>query len=115
MTAQVAVMNTLGIALASDSAVTTSGGQDADKIYSSSDKLFQLSEVAPVAIMKSGDSDFLDIPWETVIKVYRDQLGSKTFAKLSEYADDFFDFLGADHRRFVERCVERFLETVERN
>ncbi|MDD9821404.1 MAG: hypothetical protein OXU98_00710 [Gammaproteobacteria bacterium] len=92
MTAESAVMNKLGVALAADSAVTVSN-RDADKVYSSSDKLFQLSDTAPVAIMKSGNADFLGMPWEVLIKVYRKQLGKKTFPRLSDYATDFFRFV----------------------
>ncbi len=68
MTAEVCVMNRLGIALASDSAVTI--GQE-DKIYTSADKLFLLAENAPVGAMIYGGADFLDVPWETIIKTYR--------------------------------------------
>ena len=119
MTAQIAVMNNLGIALASDSAVTVETDQEADKIYSSDDKLFQLSNVAPVAIMTSGNADFLGMPWETVIKVYRDQLGEKTFPKLSDYADSFFRFVRtaemfpkSSQDEFVKRLVKRLLHSI---
>lgn len=40
MTAQVAVLNTIGVALAADSAVTLGA---ASKVYTSADKLFQLT------------------------------------------------------------------------
>lgn len=110
MTAQVAVMNTLGIALATDSAVTASTGEDTDKIYSSSDKLFQLSEVAPVGIMINGTADLLDMPWETVIKVYRKKLGSKKFLHLSDYANDFFRFV----RRFVRINSKIFSQSSQK-
>ena len=46
MTAEVAIMNTQGIALAADSAVTLSIG----KTYNSADKLFALSKDHPVGM-----------------------------------------------------------------
>ncbi len=52
MTAEIGVMNRLGVALAADSAVTIGG--DARKVYSSADKLFQLSLGAPVGVMVYG-------------------------------------------------------------
>ena len=108
MTAESAVMNKLGVALAADSAVTVSN-RDADKVYSSSDKLFQLSDTAPVAIMKSGNADFLGMPWEVLIKVYRKQLGNKTFPRLSDYATDFFRFVS----KFVRTNSTIFPQSVQ--
>jgi len=52
MTAEIAIMNRIGVAIAADRAVTLGGGEG--KIYTSSDKLFQLSTVAPVGIMIYG-------------------------------------------------------------
>ena len=66
MTAEFAVMNKPGVALAADSAVTVSGG-DADKIHFSSDTFLQLSDTAPAAIMVSGSADFLGVPWEVFL------------------------------------------------
>lgn len=91
MTAEVAVLNNNGIALAADSAVTI--GQEEGKIYTSADKLFQLSECAPVGIMVYGSASFLGIPWETIIKCYRAELGGGTFPKLFDYSKDFISFL----------------------
>jgi len=79
MTAEVAVLNSNGIALAADSAVTI--GHEEGKIYTSADKLFQLSECAPVGIMVYGSASFLGVPWETIIKSYRTELGGRTFSK----------------------------------
>ena len=90
MTAEVGVLNRLGVALAADSAVTLG---PAGKIYTSADKLFQLSENAPVGIMVYGSADLLEVPWETIIKIYRRQLGNTVFDKLKNYADDFLNFI----------------------
>lgn len=123
MTAESAVMNKLGVALAADSAVSVSS-RGADKTYSSSDKLFQLSDAAPVAIMKSGNADFLGMPWEVLIKAYRKQLGDTTFPRLSDYATDFFRFVSKFVRAnatvfprsvqdaWVEIFVENWLENI---
>jgi len=35
----------------------------------------------------------LGIPWETIVKMYRECLGTKEFAQLSEYSADFFKYL----------------------
>lgn len=91
MTAEIGVMNRLGVALAADSAVTIGG--EARKVYSSADKLFQLSTVAPVGVMVYGSANFLNRPWETIVKSVRRELASTTFATLQEYADFFIGYL----------------------
>lgn len=91
MTAEVAVLNSNGIALAADSAVTI--GHEEGKIYTSADKLFQLSECAPVGIMVYGSATFLGVPWETIIKSYRAKLGERTFRKLVDYSKNFISFM----------------------
>jgi hypothetical protein len=91
MTAEVAVLNSNGVALAADSAVTI--GHAEGKIYTSADKLFQLSECAPVSIMVYGSASFLGVPWETIIKCYRTTMKEKAFPKLVDYSKHFISFL----------------------
>jgi len=91
MTAEIGVMNRIGVALAADSAVTIGG--EARKVYSSADKLFQLSSVAPVGVMVYGSANFLNRPWETIVKSVRRELGSTTYPSLQGYADHFLDYL----------------------
>lgn len=89
MTAEVVVINSNGIAMAADSAVTI-GEQ---KIYNSAVKLFALSKTEPVGIMIYGSADLSSTPWEIIIKQYRKSLGCKVFDTLEEYAINFIDFL----------------------
>lgn len=78
--------------MAADSAVTIEINGDR-KIYQSANKIFSLSKKHPVGIMIHGNSKFMDIQWETVIKLYRSQLGSNHFPTVEDYAKDFFKFL----------------------
>ena len=89
MTAEVAIANTQGVALAADSAVTI-GEQ---KIYNSACKVFSLSKVEPVGIMIYGAASLMDIPWETLIKIYREELADKAFETIEEYGQDFLKFV----------------------
>ncbi|MDE0478683.1 MAG: hypothetical protein OXI13_03545 [Gammaproteobacteria bacterium] len=94
MTAEVCVMNRLGIALAADSAVTLpSRGDNENKIYTSVDKMFNLSIEAPVGVMIFGNASYLELMWETIVKEYRRRLGARRYDFLREYADDFLKFL----------------------
>jgi hypothetical protein len=94
MTAEVCILNRVGVALAADSAVAI--GVDAHKIFTSADKLFQLSRVEPVGIMVYGNAVFADLPWETIIKEYRSSLGTKAFRRLGEYSHDFLKFISSN-------------------
>lgn len=107
MTAEVGIMNRLGVALAADSAVT----HGKDKIYTSADKLFQLTEEAPVGIMIYGNANFLGIPWETIIKIYRKQLGNQSFPKLEGYVEHFTNFLKSNRKLFPASAQKRFVES----
>ena len=85
MTAEIAIANQSAVALAADSAVTV-GSQ---KIYNGAIKLFALSKVEPVGVMIYGNANLMNMPWETIIKEYRKELGSRSFPKIVDYRDDF--------------------------
>ncbi len=95
MTAQIAVLNRVAIALAPDSAVTMQVRGE-DKVFTSANKLFTLSDVQPVGIMIYGSAEILGIPWETMIKLFRKGLGNESFATLREYGESFVHFLNGN-------------------
>lgn len=88
MTAEIAIINKLAVALASDSAGTVG-----KKIHKSVNKLFMLSKYAPVGIMIYEGLEFMGIPWETIIKTYRENLGKTKFSSLIDYVNDFLKFI----------------------
>lgn len=114
MTAQVAILNKEAVALASDSAVTLtqSNGDEENKqkIFTSANKLFALSKYEPVGIMVYGDAEFMDVPMETVIKTYREQLGRTSFGTLAEYGSNFIAFLDNGNSMFPQTVQDRFAE-----
>lgn len=94
MTAEIAILNTHGIALAADSAVTFQNSNSKEKkIYNSSDKVFSLSKFYPIGIMIFGNASFLGLPWEIIIKNYRSYLWKRKFDTLNEYALNFLKYL----------------------
>ena len=97
MTAEVAIMNKLGMALAADSAIT-SGRDGVQKVYNSANKLYSLSSVHPVGMMVYGAASFMEVPWDVIIKSYREYLGDRKFTDLTFYLEDFLDFLRQDPR-----------------
>ena len=111
MTAEIAVLNTSGVALAADSAVTIG----AEKTYNSALKLFALSKTEPVGVMVYGSSSLVGVPWETIIKVFRKELGSKSYDTLRGYSESFMNFLGANTEMFPSESQEMWLERNVRN
>lgn len=103
MTAEVAVMNKLGVALAADSAVTA-GTVDKPKIYNSVNKLFALSKYEPVGVMVYGFAELMAVPWESILKTYRAELGKRNFDTLGEYAAHFVGFLDQPNVLFGEKA-----------
>jgi hypothetical protein len=101
MTAEIAVMNKEAIALAADSAVTLREEQG-QKIFTSTNKIFTLSKYQPVGAMIYGNASFMEVPWETIVKIYRGRLGKRKFDSLKEYADDFIGFLSGKSQFFPE-------------
>lgn len=92
MTAEVAVLNKLGVALAADSTVTITTASG-DKTYNTTNKLFTLSKFHPVGIMIFNGTEFNGIPFELIIKEFRDSLGNRSKRTLNDYANAFVRFL----------------------
>ncbi len=97
MTAIVGILNRHAIAIAADSAETIGRGV---KIYNKANKIFALSKYHPVGIAIYSNANFNScIPWETVIKMYRNKLGKKSFATVKEYEKDFYQYIESYYRQ----------------
>jgi len=111
MTSEVVVMNRLGIALASDSAATVYSGGRAKVFHA--DKLFMLSQRHPVGVMIYNNSSLLGVPWETILKMFRRELGTRELDTLEEYAARLIKYLENNKDFFPEEVQKRYyLELV---
>ncbi|MES2905293.1 MAG: hypothetical protein V4696_14000 [Pseudomonadota bacterium] len=115
MTSEVVVMNSLGVALASDSAATVNNGEGG-KVFNTADKLFMLSKRHPVGVMVYENAAILGVPWETIIKMFRRQLDAKPFANLEDYGRALVEYLDNNEQLFPPALQDRFylrsLETL---
>ena len=98
-------MNRMGVALAADSAVTADVG-DSRKIRDSALKLFMLSKYRPVGVMVYNNSLLLGMPWETIIKLFREDLDRKRYDSVSEYAQALIEYVEQNMRRFFPDDVQ---------
>ena len=112
MTSEVCLMNRKTVAMASDSAVTISGPGFL-KTYQSEDKLFPLVDGAPVGVMIYNNAEIMSTPWETVISLYRDQMGGRTLDTVDAYGADFMEFLSGNPDLFsAEHQDTEFFKTI---
>lgn len=109
MTAVVGILNKQAVAIAADSAVTI-GGNGGRKIFNKANKVFTLSKRHPVGIMIYNSASFMGTPWETIIKIYRKQLGAVSFATLAEYEGDFIEFLRTNNFYTDENTQKHYFE-----
>ncbi len=115
MTSEVVVMNCAAVALAADSAATVSSG-GGNKIFNSADKLFMLSKHHPVGVMVYSKSSLLGVPWETILKLFRRQLGTTAFPRLQDYSKALLTFLAEGRtlfpREVQDRCYQKLVEAT---
>ena len=121
MTAIIGVMNKHAVAIAADSAVTLGGGR---KVLNSANKLFSLSKHHPVAVAIYGNAELVGTPWEIIIKEYRKKLKDKSLSHVSDYVDDFFDFIRHkqyycfdpnDALNYLKQYIIGFCKDLQRN
>ena len=93
MTAIVGVLNRQGVAFAADSAATHS---KTHKITNHANKIFSLSKYRPVGLAIYNTLSFMGVPWETLIKDYRQKIGDTSFASMDGYIDSFWSYLKTD-------------------
>ena len=92
MTAEIAIINRGAVTLAADSVMTVSvGGRR--KVYTSADKIFEISENDPIGLMIYNNLEFMGSPLDVLIKQFRSKLGEKRFASVDECAESFFSYI----------------------
>jgi hypothetical protein len=118
MTAEVAILNKIGVALAADSIVTITTA-NGDKTYNTANKLFALSKYHPIGILIWNSTDFSTIPLEVIIKEFRTQLGRKSYATVADYSNAFMRYLktrapisAADQKETFRRIMHDFCLAV---
>jgi hypothetical protein len=78
-----------------------------------SETFFPIAPDVPVAIVAFGADDMMGVPWESIVRMYARQLGTRTYATLEEYATSFFSFIEGSNAlcpprlqaERVRRCV----------
>jgi hypothetical protein len=118
MTAEVALLNKSAIALAADSATTVTywdKNEPKTRYFKGANKVFNLSRAHPVGVMTFASANLNGVPWEIIIKSYREHLDRNSHDRLSEYATDFFNFLTTNTLLFPPTVQEQqFIALADR-
>lgn len=100
MTAIVGILNRRGLAFAADSAATHRS-RSGYKISNYANKIFSLSNYHPVGVALYNNLDFMGVPWDSIIKQFRNSQKDKHYDTVQGYVKPFFTFLKS-------YCVNRF-------
>lgn len=92
MTAIVGILNRRGLAFAADSAATHKSASGY-KISNNANKIFSLSKYHPVGVALYNNLDFMGVPWDSIIKQFRNSQKDKHYDTLHGYVAPFFTFL----------------------
>jgi hypothetical protein len=99
-------MNQHALVLAADSATTVrfwNKGKREVRYFKGANKLFQLSNHHPVGLMIYGTATLHEIPWELIVKEFRDSIGADSSDKLPGYTQKFCDFVKSHTGMFPRR------------
>lgn len=103
MTSEIAILNRNAVALAADSAITLTRWVESErreKYLKSANKLFHISRVHPIGLMIHQAANICGVPWEVVIKAYRDSLGFRSFPTVKAYPPHLFAYIQGHQQLF---------------
>lgn len=107
----IGILNREAVAVAADSAATFGKSY---KTNFTSNKIFRLSEAAPVGVSIYGEDSFCGIiPWETVISEFRRTLGNETFDFIDQYVDKFKVFLSSFLEKYFKGKDDYLLRVLQ--
>lgn len=97
MTAEICILNREAVAMASDSAATvelTAADGRIFKYFPTVDKIFKVgSDAHTVGVMIYQSPAIMDVPWETLIKLWGDSLEDRQLPRVSDYASSLLAFV----------------------
>ena len=105
MTAVIGILNKRGVAIAADSAVTRTR-EDNRKYTKNGNKMLRISNCTPISVMITGNADFLKIPWEVIVRRYREQRGDVALSSVEQYVYDFFGYISKSDIFWTKDCED---------
>ena len=114
MTAEIVIMNKEAVALAADSAVSLVIGpsESPQKIFTSANKIFGLSDNHAVSLMIYNNASFLGVPWEPVFTRFEESLGTVPLLTLADYANRFISFLKSEQELITPEIEKQYFTSL---
>ena len=115
MTSVVGILSKQGAAIAADSAVTrrrTNEGGRLEKVTKNGNKMVRLSNADNIAVMITGSAEFLGVPWDVIIRRYRQKKGNDHQPSVEAAVKDFFDFIAATDVFWNQDAYNYFLHYI---
>ena len=110
VTSQIVLMNKLGIAIASDSSLTISRG-DNRRTYGSAEKIFTVGPDHNVAVLHSGSVEFMKHPYEVLLTEWRKSI-TRPLPLLQDYSESFISWLSHRQDLFNQENQNRYQEDI---
>lgn len=101
MTSEIVIGNGFGLVLCADTATT----RGRTRTYDGARKLIGLPMPHRIGVLHAGMVTFHGVPYETLLENWIHALPAQRFARLSDYAESFSDYL--------KECVSTFLSDTE--
>lgn len=115
MTAQIVVTNKYAAAIASDSSMTVMAGSEARRTFATADKIFPLGAPHRLAVMHSGATDLLGVPYAVMVAEWRNFLEPRGLATVADYARSFQDWLESHPEHLPETQQKAFFGWMVRD
>ena len=110
MTSEVLILNKRAVIVAADSAITSSGGEH-PRYSKSATKVFDLAASGTVAAAFFGNALIDGVPWDVAIKLFRRQLGTASFDRVSDYMSALTTYLSGNESLFPADLRQPWVES----
>jgi len=118
MTAEICILNREAVAMASDSSATVELTTRDGKIYKyfpTVDKIFKVgNDVHTIGVMIYQSPTIMEVPWETLIKLWGDTLEDRPLPRVSDYAESLLAFVRSHAViKAADQQEHHFRQTIE--
>ena len=103
MTSEVLILNKENIALASDTRITINDKKTFDGV----DKIFQLTNTPPMAMMIYGKPNITGVPFETTVLDYKQKANFKNINTTDKIMKDFIKFMEEYANKYGEDTINK--------
>lgn len=112
MSAEIISMSLRGVAIAADSTSTSARSDGSKKIRKATNKITSFSRNIPIAIVTQGNRDFNGIPFEILVRDFKNKNEDKSWKTVKDCHDDFLNYIGncgLDYLNYGNAYADRVL------